>query len=66
MYTHSIAVMRAERDWLNAFIETWSQRHPTVERDETGEQPSSAPTQHHRPTVDVDRGKHIQKLKRPK
>lgn len=66
MYTHSLAVMRAELDWLNGFIAAWSQRHPAVEREETSEQPSSAPTQHHRPTVAADQGKHIQKIKRPK
>ncbi len=65
LYTHAIAVMRAELDWLTAFIATWRERHPVIEHDETSEQSSGAATEHHRPTVDSDRGKQIQKIRRP-
>lgn len=73
LYTHSIAVMRAELDWLNAFIADWLARYPDA-NDPTEEQPaaSTSPddtnnrvTQLHRrmpPSPD----KMLQKLKRPK
>jgi DNA-binding PadR family transcriptional regulator len=31
LYTHSIALMRSELDWLNKFIDEWKQRYPAVE-----------------------------------
>lgn len=68
LYTHGIAIMQAELDWLGAFIDDWRQRYPAVERDETGEMPSEggAQTQVHHPTADADRAKKMQQLKRPK
>jgi DNA-binding PadR family transcriptional regulator len=66
-YTHGIAVMRAELDWLNQYIESWRERYPSADRDETGEHSSATPpTERHRPTEDADRGKHIQKIRKPK
>lgn len=65
-YTHGIAVMRAELEWLNHYIEVWRERYPTADRDETGEHSSSPPTEHHHLTEDSDRGKQLQKLKKPK
>lgn len=65
LYTHGIAVMRAELDWLGTFITGWRDRYPAVEREETGEHPSAAPTQISRSTRDLDAGKKIQRIKRP-
>jgi DNA-binding PadR family transcriptional regulator len=68
LYTHSIAVMKAELDWLLAFIEDWKVRYPAVERptEETAaNEPNRAVTQIHHVTVDSDPAKMIQRLKRP-
>ncbi len=67
LYTHGIATMQADLDWLTAFIDDWRKRYPAVERDETGEMPSGGgQTQIHHPTADADRAKQMQQLKRPK
>ncbi|MFN8371503.1 MAG: PadR family transcriptional regulator [Anaerolineae bacterium] len=68
LYTHSIAVMRAELDWLLVFLDTWRVRHPGVD-DTTVEAPavnaSEASTERHAATVNTDPAKMIQRLKRP-
>jgi len=66
LYTHGIAVMQAELDWLNGFIEEWRVRHPAVAREETSEIDTSATTPLHHPTLKADEGKQLQKIKRPK
>jgi DNA-binding PadR family transcriptional regulator len=68
LYTHSMAIMKAELDWLLDFIEDWKIRYPAVERptEETGvNEPNRAATQIHHVTVDSDPAKMIQRLKRP-
>jgi DNA-binding PadR family transcriptional regulator len=66
LYTHGLAVMRTELDWLTGFTEDWKARHPNVERDETRSTDEHAQTLVHRPTLDSDQGKRIQKIHRPK
>lgn len=68
LYTHSIALMRAELQWLSDFLAEWKQHYPAVEERKetpTEEVPShAAVTQfHRRPTPDP--AKMIQKLRRP-
>lgn len=70
LYTHGIAVMRAELDWLKSFLEDWRQRH-AVEAEavvlvaDDAAYSESAKTQLHHPTNTVDRGKHMQQFRRP-
>ena len=33
LYTHSIAMMQAELQWMEAFVESWRERYPAVEKD---------------------------------
>jgi hypothetical protein len=66
LYTHGIAMMKAELDWLNSFIDEWRARHPVVERDEAREDNDRTQTPLHHRTLDADAGKQIQKLKRPR
>ena len=69
LYTHSIAVMQAELDWLETFLNDWLARYPGAERPPT--HPVKPPDESHsaqtklnrRPTPDP--AKMIQKLKRP-
>jgi DNA-binding PadR family transcriptional regulator len=70
LYTHSIAVMRAELDWLTHFIEDWRKRYPEVDRlsSRSPADPDSDTTKvvtrlSRRTTPDP--AKLIQKLKRP-
>jgi DNA-binding PadR family transcriptional regulator len=66
LYTHGLAVMRAELEWLMHFIEDWRVRHPSIERDDTHSTDEHAQTLVHRPTVKADQGGQLQKIKRPK
>jgi DNA-binding PadR family transcriptional regulator len=66
LYSHGIAVMRAELDWLTGYIDDWLARHPVVERDDSHETDDSTQTPLHRRTASADRDKQIQRLKRPK
>ena len=66
LYTHGIAVMQAELDWLTTFIEQWRKDHPVVDRDEAREDNDRTQTPLHHRTIDADAGKKIQKLKRPR
>lgn len=66
LYSHGIAMMRAELDWLSNFIDEWRVRHPMVERDEARESDESTQTPLHRRTVNDDHDKQLQRLKRPK
>lgn len=69
IYTHSIAIMRAELDWMAQFVDDWAAQYPAVDEvRSTDENPAVPPesqmTQlHQRPTP--DRAKMLQKLKRP-
>ncbi len=66
LYSHGIALMRAERDWLDAFIADWKARHPVVDRDTDADVDHGATTPLHRPTAVNDPAKQIQHLKPPK
>lgn len=73
LYTHSIAVMQAERVWLAAFLADWRERFPAAAHDSSsppaqlnsGVENAPAPTAHHRRTTPSDPAKMIQRLKRP-
>jgi len=66
LYTHGIAMMKAEIDWLTHFIDEWRAHHPVVERDEPREDNERTQTPLHHRTVDADAGKRIQKIKPPR
>lgn len=65
LYTHSLAVMQAELDWLTAFLQDWQTRY----RAALATEPRPAiPDDGQPPTVvhkRTDPGKHLQRLKRP-
>jgi DNA-binding PadR family transcriptional regulator len=69
LYTHSIAIMRAEQEWLSEFIEDWSNRYPAVKSIDPDklkeDDPHIAETVVHRHTT-PDPAKMIQRLRRPK
>lgn len=70
LYTHGIAVMQAELEWLKAFLDDWRVRHPLEEESigvpaEALNGAESAKTMLHRATDSLDRGKHMQQLRRP-
>lgn len=68
LYTHSIAMMRAELEWMSAFLADWKTRYPGVERDDNHNpqeiDPSSAVTRMNPRTAQSDPAKMIQRLKR--
>lgn len=71
LFTHSIAVMTAELEWMKAFLEDWRRRYPGVERIDSDPKalsqpvdPQSAQTSVSRQTT-PDPAKIIQRLKRP-
>ncbi len=69
LYTHSIALMRAELAWLDDFLAYWQQKHPNVEQD-VGIETSDPALAEHRATTIIrratpDPAKILQKLKRP-
>lgn len=68
LYTHSIAMMKAEITWLENYINEWKHRYPDVEnapKKRTSELPGATVTRMGAPTT-VNRAKMLQKLKRPK
>jgi hypothetical protein len=72
LYTHSIALMKAELDWMTHFVEDWVKRYPAVIRSDTDQipavkipPPGALETQLHR-RVTPDAAKVLQQLKRPK
>lgn len=67
LYTHSLAMMRAEVEWLTAFLEQWRERYPGVEQGQNPEEvndPHKALTRMNPRTVQSDPAKMIQRLKR--
>ena len=68
LYTHSIAMMRAELDWMSAFLTDWKSRYPGVERDDNHNSPETDPsravTRMNPRTAQSDPAKMIQRLKR--
>jgi DNA-binding PadR family transcriptional regulator len=68
LYTHSIAMMRAELEWMTVFLADWKTRYPGVERDDNHSpdevDPSQAITRMNPRTAQSDPAKMIQRLKR--
>ncbi|MBZ0281110.1 MAG: PadR family transcriptional regulator [Anaerolineae bacterium] len=67
LYTHSIALMHADLEWLINFLDEWRAKYPNVERAETREDdtdPHKALTRMNPRTVQSDPAKMIQRLKR--
>jgi hypothetical protein len=65
LYTHSIALMRAELGWLETFLDDWKTRYPGVESEPPAEtDPNSAETRINPRTRPSDPVKMIQRLKR--
>lgn len=67
LYTHSIALMHADLEWLVNFLEEWRAKYPNVEQAETREDdtdPHKALTRMNPRTVQSDPAKMIQRLKR--
>jgi DNA-binding PadR family transcriptional regulator len=65
LFTHSIAVMRAELAWMDEFLANWKQHYPAVIKDETlptRQESAENVTLHHHMTTPPD--KMIQRLKR--
>lgn len=68
LYTHSIALMHAEVEWLEKFIADWKERYPNMERPPTPSNhvaPQATVTRMGEHTT-VNRAKMLQRLKRPK
>lgn len=68
LYTHSIALMHAEIEWLEKFITDWKERYPDMDRPSTPSNhlaPKATVTRMGEPTT-VNRAKMLQRLKRPK
>lgn len=69
LYTHSIAMMRAELDWLESFLHSWTARYPGVIEGDPGkatdENPGIAATIMSRRTAGNDPAKMLQLLRRP-
>ena len=69
LYTHSIALMAAELQWIGGFLQNWKQRFPAVAQsndDNAKADPATAdPTRvHYHPSRDP--AQMIQRLKRPR
>jgi DNA-binding PadR family transcriptional regulator len=67
LYTHSIAVMRAELEWLGEFLANWHDKYPGVENSQPSDDPSDthkAVTRMNPRTLQSDPAKMIQRLKR--
>ena len=69
LYTHSIALMSAELQWIEGFLQHWQQRYPAVDQSSDGN--SNAGNSHADPTRVHYRPSHdpaqmIQRLKRPR
>ncbi|MCB9452307.1 MAG: helix-turn-helix transcriptional regulator [Anaerolineaceae bacterium] len=70
LYTHSIAMMQAELEWMAVFLDDWKERYPGVEQKLTPEtgplagDSHRAVTQANRQTMSSDPAKMIQRLKR--
>jgi DNA-binding PadR family transcriptional regulator len=62
-YTHSIAMMAAELDWLELFIADWQQRYPAVLPEHADGR--NNPTQIHHRTAPLNSAKLIQRLRPP-
>jgi DNA-binding PadR family transcriptional regulator len=67
LYTHSLAMMRAELEWLTSFLEDWRKKHPGVDQNPEPDDPSDpykAVTRINSRTMPSDPAKMIQRLKR--
>jgi len=67
MYSHSAALIRAERDWLDGFLRDWLDTHPEAAQSDpdTPTDPHRRPTVLHRPSTPPP-AKQIQQLRKPK
>jgi DNA-binding PadR family transcriptional regulator len=67
LYTHALAIMEAERDWLASFLQNWKTDYPAVDTGQIPKVDLDDPhiTQRHHQTQ-IKAGKRIQVLKRPK
>ncbi len=71
LYTHSLALMRAELAWLEDFIRAWENRHPEVKETPSSKLNPATTDDHSAPTVShrnptPEPAKMLQRLKRPK
>ena len=69
LYTHSIALMHAEIDWLEKFITDWKDRYPNMEDRKSrhnDDRLAQAPVTRMGEPTTINRAKMLQKLKRPK
>lgn len=66
LYTHNLAVTRAEIEWLDDFIQEWRRRYPAVAREEDNGDYESKPTQIHHRTAPLNPAKLVQRVQRPK
>jgi DNA-binding PadR family transcriptional regulator len=66
LYSHGVAMMQAEVQWLTRFIDDWQSQYPIIDHDEKREPDESTQTPLHRRTVSSARDKQIQRLKPPK
>lgn len=64
LYTHSLAIMRAELEWLGEFLADWLRRHPGAEHP-TQTTRTAEDTLIHNATPPAEH-KRLQRLKRPK
>lgn len=68
LYTHSIALMEADLQWITSFLEDWRKRYPGVEKEHIpppdSQESSSATTALHKQTT-PDPLKVLQRLQRP-
>ena len=63
LYTHSIALMKAELSWMETFIDDWEKRYPEVKDPSLKSNNNHDATQTQKPTL--NRAKMLQRLKRP-
>jgi DNA-binding PadR family transcriptional regulator len=67
LYSHSLALARAEMTWLETFLELWLERYPALDEDaaSTPEQKRNI-TQIHRRTAPLNPAKQMQRIPRPR
>lgn len=63
LYTHGIALMKAELEWLEQFAEDWRKRYPAVVSAAKGGDGKA--TRIHRQTSPLNPSKVVQRMKRP-
>ena len=72
LYSHGLAMMKAEMNWLQEFVADWAERYPAVKHptDEVSVNevvtPHNVETQIHRQLPPDDPAKIVQRMRRPK